>query len=263
VRLLNKTALVTGGLRGIGKAIAGAFAREGCRVFVTDLAPQDEGVKQASANQSVMYIEADATKEDDWERVTQTIASRSDGLDVLVNNVGTDFVGAVEDTSYEAWRRVMSVNVDAAFLGVKHCHALLKRAGTRSKHGSSIINVSSIMGKVGYTDTSGYNASKGAVTLFTKAIAIEFATKKTPIRVNSFHPGFVKTPLLELGGQQLVQSGLAESPEVLYTMLADATPMGRIAEPDEIARAIVFLASDESSFMTGSELVVDGGWTAQ
>ncbi len=119
------------------------------------------------------------------------------------------------------------------------------------------------MGKIGYPDTSAYNAGKGAVKLFSKAIAIEFATKRTPIRVNSVHPGFIRTPLFDKGMQRMVDQGVAESIDDLVAVLSEATPNGRMGTPDEIANAIAFLASDDSSYMTGSEVVVDGGWTAQ
>ena len=156
----------------------------------------------------------------------------------------------------------MSINVDGAFLGVKHCYNILSKARER-KGGASIVNISSMLSKVGYIDTSGYNASKGAISSFTKAIAIEFASKNVSIRANSVHPGFVHTPLLQQGMQNLVNDGVADSVEVLFSTLAEMTPIGRMAEPNEIANAVLFLASDESSYMVGSELVIDGGWTAR
>jgi NAD(P)-dependent dehydrogenase (short-subunit alcohol dehydrogenase family) len=139
---------------------------------------------------------------------------------------------------------------------------LLAQTGKNTRFGSSIINISSILGLVGYVDTSAYNTGKGAVRLFTKSVAIEFAKKRTPIRVNSIHPGFVKTPLLEIGMQKWVAMGLADKAQDLIDGLAAATPNGRLAESSEIAGAAYFLASDDSSYCTGSELVVDGGWTA-
>jgi NAD(P)-dependent dehydrogenase (short-subunit alcohol dehydrogenase family) len=153
--------------------------------------------------------------------------------------------------------------VDGVFLGTKTFTPLLAETGKSTQFGSSVINISSIMGLVGYTDTSAYNAGKGAVRLFTKSVAIEFATKRTPIRVNSIHPGFVKTPLLEIGMRKWVALGMAEKAQDLIDALAAATPNGRLAESSEIAGAAFFLASDDSSYCTGSELVIDGGWTAQ
>jgi NAD(P)-dependent dehydrogenase (short-subunit alcohol dehydrogenase family) len=139
---------------------------------------------------------------------------------------------------------------------------LLAESGASTPCGSSVINVSSIMGLVGYSETSAYNTSKGAVRLFTKSVAIEFASKRTPIRVNSLHPGFVNTPLLAAGMRRWVEQGAAAKVQDLIDALAAATPNGRIAEPAEIAGAAFFLASDDSSYCTGSELIVDGGWTA-
>jgi NAD(P)-dependent dehydrogenase (short-subunit alcohol dehydrogenase family) len=184
-------------------------------------------------------------------------------LDVLVNNAGIDGSGALETLELAAWRRTMSINVDGVFLGTKTFAKLLAETGRGTKFGSSIINISSIMGLVGYSETSSYNAGKGAVRLFTKSVAIEFAQKRTPIRVNSIHPGFVKTPLMAIGMQKWVERGLAEKAQDLYDALAAATPNGRLAESSEIAGAAYFLASDDSSYCTGSELVIDGGWTAQ
>ncbi|MDE2043245.1 MAG: SDR family oxidoreductase, partial [Alphaproteobacteria bacterium] len=176
---------------------------------------------------------------------------------------GTDLTGPVESLSMDGWRKIMAINVDGVFLGTKTFVPMLAEHGADFKGGSSIINVSSIMGLVGYTDTSAYNASKGAVRLFTKSIAIEFATKKMPIRANSLHPGFVVTPLLHAGFQRWVDKGFAEKPDDLVAMVAAQTPINRLAEPHELASGAFFLASEDSAYMTGAELVMDGGWTAQ
>ena len=157
----------------------------------------------------------------------------------------------------------MSINVDGVFLGVKTAAPLLEASGAQTPAGSSIINISSIMGKVGYPDTSAYNAGKGAVKLFTKAVAIEFASKRKPMRVNSVHPGFIRTPLFDAGMQRLVDEGAAGSIDELADVLSQATPNGRLGTAEEIAEAVAFLAGDGSAYMTGSEMVVDGGWTAQ
>ena len=260
MRLQGKTALVTGGLRGIGRATADRFAEEGAKVFITDI-DTPEAASALLKGHKHQYIQANVAEEADWKSVAEKI-SAAGVLNCLVNNAGVDCVGPVQDTTLADWRRIMSINVDGAFLAVKHCHDLLSKGGQDAKVDSSVINVSSIMGKVGYTDTSGYNTSKGAIKLFTKATAIEFAMKKTPIRVNSIHPGFVSTPLLNAGMERLEETG-AGSKSDLMQMLGDMTPMGRVAEPIEIANAILFLASDESAYMTGSEVMVDGGWTAQ
>jgi len=146
---------------------------------------------------------------------------------------------------------------------VKTFVPLMAESGKDFKGGSSIINVSSIMGLVGYSEVSAYNASKGAVRMFTKGIAVEFAQKKMPIRANSLHPGFVVTPLLHAGFKRWVDSGFAEKPEDLMDAMSATTPIGRLADPAELASAAFFMASEDSSYMTGAELVIDGGWTAQ
>ncbi|WP_416878482.1 SDR family NAD(P)-dependent oxidoreductase [Litorimonas sp.] len=260
MRLQGKTALITGGLRGIGRATADRFAQEGAKVYITDI-DTPEAAKALLEGHTHQYIQANVADEADWQIVTKVI-SAAGVLNCLINNAGVDCVGPVQDTSLADWRRIMSINVDGAFMAVKHCHDLLSKGGKKSKVESSVINVSSIMGKVGYIDTSGYNTSKGAIKLFTKATAIEFAAKKTPIRVNSIHPGFASTPLLNAGMERLEETG-AGSKNDLMKMLGDMTPMGRVADPVEIANVILFLASDESAYMTGSEVMVDGGWTAQ
>jgi NAD(P)-dependent dehydrogenase (short-subunit alcohol dehydrogenase family) len=202
-------------------------------------------------------------QEADWRQAEKALRSQHGRLDILVNNAGVDCTGAVETLEFADWRRIMSINVDGVFLGTKTFTPLLAETGKRTQFGSSVINISSIMGLVGYTDTSAYNAGKGAVRLFTKSVAIEFATKRTPIRVNSIHPGFVKTPLLEIGMRKWVALGMAEKAQDLIDALAAATPNGRLAESSEIAGAAFFLASDDSSYCTGSELVIDGGWTIE
>ena len=157
----------------------------------------------------------------------------------------------------------MSINVDGVFLGTKHFVPMMAACGADFKGGASIINISSIMGIVGYSEVSAYNASKGAVRLFTKGIAIEFATKKMPIRANSIHPGFVMTPLMQAGFERWVEKGFASDPQVLVDTMAATTPVGRLGDPAEIAGAAFFLAGEDSSYVTGAEIVVDGGWTAQ
>jgi NAD(P)-dependent dehydrogenase (short-subunit alcohol dehydrogenase family) len=264
-RLEGRVALVSGALRGIGLAIAERYHAEGAKVVSTDLAdPDDANVAQTLARMpGSIYLKLDVAVEEEWRRVEQTLRSQLGRLDVLVNNAGIDCTGAVEALELSAWRRIMSVNVDGVFLGTKTFTPLLAESGRSTPFGSSLINISSIMGLVGYADTSAYNAGKGAVRLFSKAVAIEFAQKRLPVRVNSIHPGFVKTPLLEIGMQKWVARGMAEKAQDLIDQLAAATPNGRLAEPAEIAGAAYFLASDDSSYCTGSELVVDGGWTAR
>lgn len=264
IDLEGRVALVTGGLRGIGKAIADKLNALGAVVYCTDI----ETAEKASAllqggPGNLQYIQADVASEEDWQSAIAQIKDQQGRLDILVNNAGTDCVSPVEELALEDWRRIMSINVDGVFLGVKTATPLLEATGAQTPAGSSIINISSIMGKVGYPDTSAYNAGKGAVKLFTKAVAIEFATKRKPIRVNSVHPGFIQTPLFDAGMQRLVDEGLAGSVDELVGVLSQATPNGRLGTVEEIAEAVAFLAMDGSAYMTGAEMVVDGGWTAQ
>jgi NAD(P)-dependent dehydrogenase (short-subunit alcohol dehydrogenase family) len=265
-RLTGRVALVSGGLRGIGLAIATRFLGEGAAVVLSDLDAADSpAVAQvlAGLGAGASYVSANVASEEDWGRVEAEIRARHGALHILVNNAGIDLTGAVETLELAAWRRIMAINVDGVFLGVKTLVPLLAESGAAIPGGASIINVSSIMGLVGFSEVSAYNASKGAVRLFTKGIAVEFAAKKMPIRANSLHPGFVKTPLLNAGFQRWVDKGFAEKPEDLVAAMEGATPIGRLADPDELAGPALFLASSDASYMTGAELVIDGGWTAQ
>jgi NAD(P)-dependent dehydrogenase (short-subunit alcohol dehydrogenase family) len=264
--LSGRVALVSGALRGIGLAIAERYLAEGAAVVLTDLAsPEDPSVTAVldRLGSAASYLKLDVANEADWQAAEAQVRARHGRLDILVNNAGIDCTGAVEALELTAWRRIMSINVDGVFLGTKTFTTLLAQTGRTTRFGSSVINISSIMGLVGYADTSAYNTGKGAVRLFTKSVAIEFATKRTPIRVNSIHPGFVNTPLLEIGMRKWVALGMAEKPQDLIDQIAAATPNGRLAEPAEIAGAAYFLACDDSSYCTGSELVIDGGWTAR
>jgi NAD(P)-dependent dehydrogenase (short-subunit alcohol dehydrogenase family) len=259
-------ALVTGGLSGIGFAIAERYVAEGAAVVLADLVdPAEPRVAETLGRlgDKARYLRVDVRSEEQWQAAERAVRAQHGRLDVLVNNAGIDCVGAVETLELSRWRNIMSVNVDGVFLGTKTFTPLLAESGKTTRFGSSVINISSMLGLVGYADCSAYNSSKGAVRLFTKAIAIEFAGKRTPIRANSIHPGFVHTPLLHAGMQRWVDQGLFKSTQEIVDRLAVATPNGRLAEPAEVAGVAYFLASDDSSYMTGSELVVDGGWTAQ
>lgn len=265
-RLSGKVAFVSGGLRGIGFACVERFLAEGAEVVLSDLdAPNSDTVVTAMARlgQAATYVQANVTKEADWQAARDQVIEKHAKLHILVNNAGTDLTGAVETLAMEQWRRIMDINVDGVFLGVKTFVPLMAESGKDVKGGASIINVSSIMGMVGYNEVSAYNASKGAVRLFTKGIAVEFAQKQMPIRANSLHPGFVVTPLLHAGFQRWVDSGFVEKKEDLVAAVSGQTPMGRLADPSELAAGAFFLASEDSSYMTGAELVMDGGWTAQ
>jgi NAD(P)-dependent dehydrogenase (short-subunit alcohol dehydrogenase family) len=265
-RLKGRVAFVSGGLRGIGLACAERFLAEGAEVVLSDLDAADSPTASevmAKLGQAASYISANVAKEEDWESAVSLVKERHGKCHILVNNAGIDLTGPVEELSMEGWRRIMSINVDGVFLGTKHFVPLMAASGADFHGGASIINVSSIMGLVGMNEVSAYNASKGAVRLFTKGIAIEFAQKKMAIRANSLHPGFVETPLLKAGFQRWVDQGFAEKPDDLVAGVVGMTPIGRLAQPSELAAAAFFLASEDSSYMTGTELVIDGGYTAQ
>jgi NAD(P)-dependent dehydrogenase (short-subunit alcohol dehydrogenase family) len=263
-RLQGRVAFVSGGLRGIGYACVERFLAEGAVVVLSDLDnPEDASATMALLGEGASYLQADVTREEDWQRALDHVIQAHGALHVLVNNAGIDLTGPVETISMADWRSIMGVNVDGVFMGTRVFVPLLAKSGAAVKGGASIINVSSIMGLAGYSEVSAYNASKGAVRMFTKGIAIEFAKKQMPIRANSVHPGFVETPLLNAGFQRWVDKGFAEKTDDLVAAMNAATPIGRLARPEEIAGAIFFLASDDASYITGSELIVDGGWTAQ
>lgn len=265
-RLEGRVALVTGALRGIGLAAAERMLDEGAIVVLTDLAQADDARVRALLERlgtAASYARLDVACEADWRSAAALIRAQHRRLDILVSNAGVDCTTRVEEIDLADWHRIMAVNVDGLFLGTKHCAALLSETGLTTHGGASIVSVSSIMGLVGIADASAYNTSKGAVRLFCKATAIEFARKRMAIRVNSLHPGFVRTQLLEVGLQGWVDQGLADSAQAMIDGLGEQTPLGRIAEPSEIAAAIAFLASDDASYITGAELTIDGGWTAQ
>ena len=250
MRLEGKVAFVSGGARGMGAAEARLFAKEGAKVAIGDVL-EDEGRKvEAEINETggeAIFVRLDVTSESEWQDAIAATVARFGKLDVLVNNAGVGAHGKVEDTTVEEWDRVMDINAKGVFLGTKAAIPEMRKAG-----GGSIINISSQLGLVG-TDNSSpqYQASKGAVRLLTKATAIQYASEG--IRANSVHPGPIVTPMTE--------SSRAD-PEREKLMLS-RIPLDRYGQPDDVAYGVLYLASDESSFVTGSELVIDGGWTAQ
>ncbi len=250
MRLEGKVAIISGGARGQGAAEAKMFAREGAKVVFGDIL-DDEGRKvEAEINEAggeATYVTLDVTDEDSWNSAVQTAVSSYGKVDILVNNAGIVSWNAGDDATVEEWDSVMDVNAKGVFLGTRAVIPEMRKAG-----GGSIINISSISGLVGQSNIHpGYNASKGAVRILTKSTAIQYA--EDGIRCNSIHPGPIKTEMTRRGW---------EDPERL-ALTEQRTPLGRYADPDEISYGVLFLASDESSFMTGSEMVIDGGLTAQ
>ncbi len=249
-RLDGKVALITGGASGIGESTAVRFAEEGAAVALSDL--DFEGAQRVAdslAGDSMALIH-DVTDEDAWISVTKEVIDRFGRLDILLNSAGVGDSTTVEETTYEDWKRVMAINADGTFLGCKHGVIVMK------PNGGSIINMSSVSGLVGGHNMCAYNASKGAVRLLTKSVALHCANETYGIRCNSVHPAFIMTPMVE---------GLISRhkfPDVVKGKLARQIPVGRIGEAREVADMIVYLASDESRFVTGAEFVIDGGLTA-
>lgn len=264
-RLKSRVALVSGALRGIGRAIAECLVADGAAVILTDLdAENSPEVHEACTTMpNATYIRLNAIEEEAWQSARDAVEKNFGRLDILVNNVGGDLTGKVQDLALTDWRRLMALNLDSVFLGTKTFQPLLARTGATTPYGSSIVNISSIMGIVGMGEVSAYNASKGAVRLFTKSNALEFADAGVPIRVNSVHPGFVDTPLLRKGMEGWAARDGTLTAEDLINGMAATTPIKRLAQPSEIGKVVAFLASDDASYMTGSEVIVDGGWTAR
>jgi len=250
MRLEGKVAIISGGARGMGAAEAKLFAREGAKVIICDVLENEGRQTEAEINEvggDAVFVKLDVTSQDEWENAVNTAIERFGKLDILVNNAGIIVQSTIEDMTVELWDKVMDVNAKGVFLGTKTAIPHMKEAG-----GGSIVNISSISGIVGQDNVNaGYNASKGAVRIFTKAAAVQYA--KENIRVNSIHPGPIATPM--------TAEGRADPERVALTL--DRTPLGRYGEPEEVANAVLFLASDEASYVTGSEIVVDGGYTAQ
>ena len=250
MRLENKVALISGGARGMGAAEARLFSGEGAKVVIGDVLDEDGRQTEAAINEvggECLFLHLDVTDESSWERAVAEAVSRFGKLDILVNNAGVSGGrGILEDTTVEAWDRVMDINSKGVFLGTKAAIPEMRKAG-----GGSIINISSVYGLVGSAGSSAYHASKGAVRLLTKSTAIQYASEG--IRANSVHPGIIETAMTE--------ATLSDPERSQWWMTG--TPLGRRGQPEDVAYGVLFLASDESSFMTGSELVIDGGWTAQ
>jgi 3(or 17)beta-hydroxysteroid dehydrogenase len=266
-RVDGKVAIVTGGASGLGRASAVALVREGAKVVVTDLdAEGGDATVQAAreAGGAAMFLRHDVGEEAQWSRVVEAAKQAYGRLDVMVNNAGIGVTNTLLDVTLEEWRRVMRVNLDGVFLGTRAAVQAMRAAepGPNETGGGSIINISSILGLVGTPDSAAYAASKGGVRLFTKAAALECATKGWKIRVNSIHPGYIWTPMVQAGvKRRALRANTAE--DAVRDYLLAQHPIGRLGRPEDIANGVVFLASDESAFMTGAELVIDGGYTAR
>ncbi|WP_047418791.1 SDR family oxidoreductase [Cellulophaga sp. Hel_I_12] len=255
-RVKNKVAIVTGGASGLGKSSAILLAREGAKIVVTDIDEEDgkKVVQQIKANGGeAIFIKQDVSKEDEWKNVIETTLKTFGKLHILVNSAGIGLGGTVEEVTLEDWKNLIDVNLNGTFLGTQYGIKGMKETG----EGGSIINFSSIEGLIGDPNLPAYNASKGGVTIFTKSAALHCARQGYGIRINSIHPAYIWTPMVEnfLKAQGDVEEGKKQ--------LESLHPVGHLGEPDDIGYGVVYLASDESKFMTGSELVIDGGYTAQ
>lgn len=257
MRVAGKRALVTGAAQGLGAAIALKLAQEGAKVLLTDINGEGAQARAAEIDAecgagTAFACAHDVTSEEHWQAALTTAQDKLGGLSVLVNNAGIGKGGTVESTSQELWQQTMAINAEGPFLGCKHALPLL-----RESQPASIINISSIAAFTADPFLAAYNASKAAVWMLSKSVALYCARAGWQIRCNSVHPAFVATDILE--GYRLDKSRPMEE---THQMLASAIPMGRIGAPEEVALGVLYLASDESSFMTGSELKLDGGLSA-
>jgi 3(or 17)beta-hydroxysteroid dehydrogenase len=261
-RVRGKVAIITGAARGLGKAQAVLLAKEGAKVVATDINETlgkklPEEIKREGGE--AIFVKHDVSSEQDWREVIEKTLSEYGKLNILVNNAGVLLHHTIEDLSLDDWRSVLNVNLEGVFLGTKHAIRAMKKSG-----GGAIVNISSIAGLVGMPDTSSYVASKGAVRLFTKSAALECSKLKLDynIRVNSIHPGFIYTEMVD-GVIKADVEKFGITMEEAKKLYEDLTMMGRFGEPNDIAYGVLYLASDESKYVTGAELVIDGGYTAK
>jgi len=259
-RLDGKVAFLSGAARGIGAATAKLMAAAGARVAIGDVL--DEQGRKTAKEIDALYVHLDVTSEASWAEAMDATIRKYGKLDVLVNNAGIFIGKGVEDASLEEWHKLVAVNLTGVLLGTRAALPHLKKSGPASPHGAAIVNLASIAGLVGSQLDPLYSLTKGGVTLFTKSTALEFGRKGYKIRVNSIHPGLIETDM----GQQTFamrarQQGTNDTEKARQATLA-LHPIGRLGVADDIAKGIVFLASDDAGFMTGAGLVVDGGWTA-
>lgn len=257
-RVDNKTALVTGAAQGLGAATARLLAREGAKVVLTDINLDGAGRQAREINARLagraIALEQDVTDEAAWQRVFVEAERVFGGLQVLVNNAGIGALGNVEQETYENWKRVHAIDLDSVFLGCKYGIPLIARSG-----GGSIINVSSISGIIAGHNLAAYNSAKAAVRHLSKSVALHCARAGNGVRCNSVHPVFIDTPMIDGMADGMTAGG---DRGAAIAKLARQIPLGRIGKPDDVAYAVLYLAADESAFVTGAEIRVDGGISA-
>ncbi len=257
-RVAGKVAIITGGASGIGRSCAIRLAEEGAAVVITDI--QDEAGQAVAAGiiasgGQAEYLSHDVTSEEAWISVVAAVVHHHGRLDVLVNNAGIGIGGSIVEMSLADWRRQQAINLDGVFLGMKHCIPPM-----RDSDGGSIINMSSVAGLKGSARLAGYNATKGGVRLLTKGVALECARERWHVRVNSVHPGIIDTPIWDSVLPGALQAGMMEVD--IAAMAGMAVPTGVLGTPLDVANGVLFLASDDSSYITGTELVIDAGLSA-
>jgi NAD(P)-dependent dehydrogenase (short-subunit alcohol dehydrogenase family) len=264
--LKDKNAVVTGGSKGIGKSVCLALANAGANIFILDI-NKEEGLKTVEEllklNVEAYFFSINVSEENEWIDFVTSLNFKNKSIDILVNNAGIWLGKEINNVTFEEYQKLISINLTGVFLGIKHLTPSLIEAGEKTKFGSSVINLSSVAGLVGSQLDPLYSMTKGGITTFTKSMAIYFGKKKYPIRINQVHPGIIETDM----GKQVAEARINQNPKMTkeesYSSGIMQTPLGRLGTVQEVANTILFLSSDESSFMTGSSLVVDGGLTAQ
>lgn len=256
INLENTIALVTGAAGGIGRAVCATMTDAGAKVIATDIADKPDDLLAEA------YYKHDVTSQDDWQKIANKIDSDYGQLDALVNVAGLSIVASIEETSLSEWQRVNGINVDSILLSFHTMLPLLKKSGKTRKGGASVVNFSSIAGQRGAAFNAAYCASKGAVKIFTKCAAIEFAALGYNIRVNSIHPGGVETPMLKSIIDTYIDKGVVPSYEIAEASIIADHPIGRLGVPEDLGGGVVYLCSNSAAFVTGAELNIDGGFTS-
>lgn len=254
-RLANKLALVTGAASGLGLAMSRRFVAEGARVLMTDI--DQAALARAAADLGQPHCAHDVTDEGAWQKAVAAAITEMGGLHILVNNAGIGTPGTPEDTSLADWRRVHAIDLDGVFLGCKHAIPAIRATTAADGGRGSILNISSIAGIIASGRMAAYNSAKAAVRHLTKSVALHCAGQGDRITCNSLHPAFIDTPILDNF------AGLGVSREAVTAKLGRQIPLGTVGEPDDVAFAAVYLCSDEAKFVTGAELYIDGGISAQ